>query len=141
MAQRGRKSAASLAVVADRSEVVGFIKRAQPPRELSDEEAGVWLDVVNSMPATWFGKETYPLLVQYCRHVIRANRVAQLINNVESQDNIDVSDYGKLLTMAARETLTMTTLATKMRIAQQSTLARGDKKAGVGMKKPWQEHD
>jgi hypothetical protein len=72
MAQRGRKSAASLSIVS----VLGN-ERPAPPEDLTDEEAKEWRAIVGRMPADWFTRENFPLLVEYCRHVVRARDLAR----------------------------------------------------------------
>jgi hypothetical protein len=51
---------------------------------LTDEQATEWWAVVNRLPADWFPRETHALLIQYCRHVVSARRVAQLLTQAES---------------------------------------------------------
>jgi hypothetical protein len=82
MRQRGRKSAASLTVIG--SSGIETVQRPEPPAELSEEQAAEWQAMVNRLSADWFPRETWPLLVQYCRHVVSARRVAQLIARAES---------------------------------------------------------
>lgn len=139
MKQRGRKSSASMEVSNIANAVIEVNQRPSPPSDMPDDEAEVWRDVVNRMPATWFGAETLPLLVQYARHSVRSDKIAQLIIHSESLV-LDIKEYDKLLRMQQRETLCLATLATKMRLAQQSTMA-ADKKheRSVGAKLPWQE--
>ena len=67
MAQRGRRSAASLLVVPTALEA---IPRQRAPRELSQEQADIWNAVVAAEPADWFSVSTRPILVQYCRHIV-----------------------------------------------------------------------
>jgi hypothetical protein len=55
------------------------IPRVQPPEELAPEEAEEWRAVTNRMPSDYFGREHYAALVQKCRHVVAARRIAQLI--------------------------------------------------------------
>jgi hypothetical protein len=81
MAQRGRRSAASLLVVPNPIEA---IPRRRAPAELTREQAEVWDAVVASQPADWFNKSQLPILIQYCRHVIRARRCASQIEAVEA---------------------------------------------------------
>lgn len=138
MAQRGRKSASALAVRSAAS-AIETIPRPDAPYDLTDEESDVWRGVIDSMPADWFSASTFPLLVQYCRHIVRSHRVAQLVNEAEKSETLDVSSYNALLVMQDRESRAIATLATKMRLAQQSTIAPDKKKAGaIGMKRPWQ---
>lgn len=114
------------------------VERIKPPHDLSDEEVEVWAAVVNTEPADWFSLSTAPMLAEYCRHVISARRVAELIERATSDPDLAVKDYDRLLKMQERESRCISSLATKMRIAQQSTTNhRGNRKSGV-VKKPWE---
>lgn len=135
MESRGRKSAADLAVVT--ADGLAAIRRPDPPSELTDEQAHEWRSVVNRLPAEWFPRETHGMLAQYCRHVVAARRVAQLIADLESNENFSVEDYDRLLKMQEREGRAISSLATRMRISQQSTLDREKKKPLKPAKKPW----
>jgi hypothetical protein len=140
MAQRGRKSAASLSVVPNDAEK----KLPEPPAELSEEEAQVWRDVVSTKPHDWFDKDTFPLLKDYCRHIIRQDKLSDLINHFEASDKPHaIMDLDRLLRASDRESKTIMALATKMRLSQQSkygarqaeTAARRGK---GGQQAPWQ---
>lgn len=135
MTQRGRKSAASLEVVSQ-GEVVR-IERARVPVELTDEQAGVWRSVVDRMLADWFPAETRPLLAQYCRHVVASRRVAQLIDAQEAADTLDLDALDKLYRMQEREGRAMSSLATRMRLTQQTTYDKTRKKPAQA-KRPWE---
>lgn len=146
MKQPGRKSAASLALADRVMGAMETIQRPDVPYDLDDEEATEWRAVVDRMPATWFGRETHALLTQYCRHTVRARRIAQLIRAAENPPKqkrgedapeFDVAAYNTLLIMQDRESRAIATLSMKMRIAQQSCISQTDKKARVG-KRPWQ---
>jgi hypothetical protein len=71
MRQRGRKSAASLSV--PRGNVVEMVPRPPPPSDLTDEQAEEWKAIVGRLPAEWFPRETWPVLVQFCRHTVPAD--------------------------------------------------------------------
>src|SRR4051794_40539428 len=118
MAKRGRPSAASLAIAVRPIEIV---ERQRPPHDLSDEETEIWAAVVNTEPADWFSPSTVPLLAQYCRHVVQSRRVAELIERATGDRELSIVDYDRLLKMQERESRAVATLATKMRISQQST--------------------
>ena len=136
MGQRGRKSAQSLTVTT--SGEISAVERPQPPDELTDEQAFEWRAIVNRMPADWFPRETWPLLIQYCRHIISARRICQVIGKLEQEEDFDFKAYSDALKIQARESQIITTLATKMRISQQSTYDKSKKKGdGGGAKKPW----
>src|SRR5262245_52132194 len=134
MAQRGRQSAAAKAVATlVRPETV---VRPDAPYELDDEAAAVWRSVVDRLPADWFGAETTPLLTQYCRHVVSARRVTQLIEAVLKGKELDVEEYDRLLKMQEREGRAMSSLATRMRITQQATYDKSKKKRTSYNRKP-----
>lgn len=134
MATRGRKSAASLSVV--RAEAIDIVRRPQPPQELTTEQAQEWRAVVDRLPADWFPRETHSLLAQYCRHVVAARRISQLIAASESAGEFDLDEYDKLLKMQEREGRALSSLATRMRITQQTTYDKSKKKPTSG-KRPW----
>ena len=135
MGIRGPKSNAALAVVP--SSVVDVVHRPGPPAELTAEQSQEWLAVVNRLPAEWFQRETFGMLAQYCRHVVSARKIAQLLEKVEkSEEAFDVAEYDRLLKMQEREGRAMSSLGTRMRITQQSTYDPRKKKGGpkVGWK-------
>src|SRR5688572_2134444 len=119
MKQRGRKSGAELAIVTGPVETVA---RPDAPYELTDEQAEEWHKVVGRLPADWFPTETHALLTQYCKHVVAARRIAQLIGAEEKKENLDLANYDALLRMQDRESKSIGMLATRMRITQQSTM-------------------
>lgn len=127
MAKRGRTSIA--AITAPRAASVEMVERVKPPHDLNDEETEVWVAVTEAEAADWFTPATVPLLAQYCRHVVRARHVAHMIERYSGDGATTLDDYNKLLLMQARESMAICTLATKMRLSQQSTTNhRGNKK-------------
>lgn len=135
MEKRGRKSAASLAVVSTAG-VIQTIRRPEPPAELNDEQAHEWRAVVNRLPSEWFPRETHAMLAQYCRHVVMARRVSQLVEAAENAETFDIDEYDRLGKMMERESRIMSSLATRMRISQQATYDKSKKK-GSAAKRPW----
>jgi hypothetical protein len=134
MKTRGKNSAASLQVVSVDS--IETMHRPDAPYDLTDEQSTEWWAVVNRMPADWFPRETHGLLAQYCRHIITARRIAQLIKSAEEQDPLDVNYYDQLLKMQEREGRAASSLATRLRITQQSTYDKSKKKA-IQADRPW----
>ena len=136
MKQRGRTSAAALEVAAP----VTREDRPDAPYDLTDEQAEEWWAIVNRMPADWFSRETHGMLAQYCRHVMAARRVAQLVADHESgsgDGEFDVETYDRLLKMQEREGRAISSLATRMRISQQATYDKSKAKPKQ-VKRPWQ---
>lgn len=136
MNKRGRPSAASLAIVSRPLEVV---ERQRAPHDMTDEETEVWAAVVNTEAAGWFSPATVPLLAQYCRHVVQARRIAELIERATGEaEQLSVKDYDRLLKMQERESRAIASLATKMRISQQSTTNHRGNKKPTQARKPWE---
>jgi hypothetical protein len=133
MGTRGRKSAASLTVAAP----VQTLDRPDAPYDLTDEQSDEWWAVVNRMPADWFPRETHALLAGYCRHVVSARRISQLIVDAESSNPVDVDVLDKLYKMQERESRAISSLATRMRITQQTQYDKS-KKRGTQAKNPWE---
>lgn len=137
MGTRGRTSAAALAVAGP----VEVLQRPDAPYDLTDEQSEEWWAVVNRMPADWFPRETHPLLAQYCRHVVAGRRVAQLIHALENPEDkavaLDIGAYDKLLKLQEREGRAMSSLATRMRLTQQTTYDAKRKKPQQA-KRPWE---
>lgn len=141
--KRGRKSAASLEIAT--ASRIERVERPNCPHDLSDEESEVWFTVVNRLPADWFPAETHPLLVQYCRATVQARRVAELLERAlgdidpdTKEPTLTVSAYDRLLKMQARQSATLASLATKMRISQQATTNHRGNKKQVSPSKPWE---
>lgn len=126
MSQRGRKSAAALSVVTEKP--VSYLERPEPPADLTAEQAEEWICVTDGLPAEWFSSVTHGLLTQYCRHVVAARKVSQLIAGAEAEKELIIEDYDRLLKMQEREGRALSSLATRMRITQQSTYDKTKKK-------------
>lgn len=137
MAQRGKISAAALSVVTP----IRAIRRPEPPAELTPEQIVEWRAVVNRLPADWFPRETHGMLAQYCRHIVSARRVAQLIAAHEESEKFTVEEYDRLLKMQEREGRAISSLATRMRISQHSTYDKKRTKPLEPALKPWKEDE
>jgi hypothetical protein len=105
---------------------------------LTDEQSEEWWAVVNRMPADWFPRETHGMLAQYCRHVVSARRVAQLIDQETASEQFDVDRYDQLLRMQEREGRAISSLATRMRISQQATVRAEQARKPPQVRKPWE---
>lgn len=114
------------------------VERQKPPHDLTDEEIEVWSAVVSTEPADWFSPSTVPLLAQYCRHVVHARRIAELIERATGDKDLAVTDYDRLLKMQERESRAIASLATKMRISQQATTNHRGNKRPSAARKPWE---
>lgn len=120
MAQRGRKSAASMEVaLASSSEQQRLV--ASPT--MTDAEQTVWIEVVNDQPASSFTPTHRPMLEMYCRHVINARIVADELTHFDRAwlaDDDGLKRYDKLLAIHERESRAASSLATRLRITRQA---------------------
>lgn len=141
MGTRGRVSAASLEVAT--AKPLETVQRPDAPYDLTDEQSEEWWAVVNRLPADWFPRETHGVLAQYCRHVVAARRVAQLVRSAENEVDedgaavLDLNRYDQLLKMQEREGRALSSLATRLRITQQATMSEKAKKPSQA-KRPWE---
>ena len=97
-----------------------------------------------SLLASWqsFSPENYPLLSQYCRHIVNARHTAQLIDQECSSPEMDVRQYMELLGAQHKQTAALKALAASMRLAQQAKYdtqksAVAQKRVGT-VKRPWE---
>lgn len=141
MAQRGRKSAASIAV---RAAPTLSDSRLPAPLHMSDAEQAVWVDVVNDQPANAFSPTHGPLLEMYCSHVVLSRVLADEILNFDRSwlaDDDGLKRYDRLLAMHERESRAASSAATRLRITRQAidqqTVARSIINAPKA-KKPWE---
>jgi hypothetical protein len=129
--QRGRKPAN---LVAPRP--IEVCPRQPLPPELAGDEAELYLDIVNTEEGGWFTRGNLPLLIQYCRHVIQARRLAELIDACVGRRETELPDYLSLLAAQARESSMIATLGQKMRLSQSA--ARNDRGHPRPVSVPWE---
>ena len=143
MKQRGRKSTAELATVTPLP-----LRMIEPPADLTAEEAAVWARTTATKPGDWWDAGSLPLLAQYCRAVAQSDVVADLVNRTSQamlEDPDELGRYKELRKIQNALSAEISSLATKMRLTQQSrynaknsdTAAR---RGGSGQRKPW-HHD
>jgi hypothetical protein len=133
-----RKSAASLSVV----QALPGQQRPEPPAELSDEQAVEWRKVVDRLPADWFPAESHQLLVAYVRHVVNARVIAGKIRAFDPawlDEPEGLQMFDKLTMIGDREGRAISSLATRMRLTQQSRFQKttATVKASNAGYRPW----
>lgn len=139
MNQRGRKSAASLAVVDDSQSAFGSV---MPPPMLSPAERVAWQGIVGSKPMDWFGMEHVPMLVVLVKHICQATVIDEQIKAFDPEwmaTDEGLRRYEKLIGMSAKVAGVINTLMRSMRLTHQA-IYRKDK-AGMGPgkgRKLWQ---
>ena len=98
--------------------VAGPCVHLAPPDGLTDEQAQVWRDTVESRSADYFGQDAAPLLEEYCRVVVMCRLLAVQIEAAIAGD--EDGDLKALLDMRDKESRRMASIATKLRITNQS---------------------
>lgn len=137
MGDRGRKPTAELSIATDNTEKMA--ERPKAPDHLTAEQKVIWKETVDAMAADWFRPETLEVLAQYCRHVIEARDLADLIETMKgSADEFDVREYALLLRCHKAESEAILSTATKLRITLQSTYDKSKVKKPQG-KRPWEK--
>jgi hypothetical protein len=104
-----------------RPKIAAAIPRADAPYDLTDEQADEWRAIVNVMPADHFMRGNYPLLAQFCRHVVAARQIAQLIAKEAKSKKLDAGLFLELLRAQQAETKAINFLSRAMRLSQQTT--------------------
>ena len=144
MAQRGRKSTASLSVAAQVAPVV-ITNRLAPSAHLSDAEQAVWLRLVADQPASAFTETHRDMLEMYCQHTVQASILSDEVQSFDRAwlaDDDGLKRYDRLLAMREREVRAASSLATRLRITRQATTdpkTVGRAVANMGRsRKPWE---
>jgi hypothetical protein len=126
---------------AEAASVVALVPgtRAPVPAELSEAEAAIWRDVVDSKPAEWFGPDSLPVLKEYCRAADMCDRLVPLVEKAMASGK--GKDIVEILAVRNKEATRVAALATKLRLTQQSRYtpqasATANRKVAGG-KRPW----
>jgi hypothetical protein len=119
MKQRGRESAASLSTV-----VAQFpIRLPDPPDDFSDEQVAVWRSIIAEHPIDWLDSGSKPLFAAFCRASVESKRIGDLITSNAAdwlKDDEGLCRYKELRKIQAQLSAELTSLATKLRLTQQS---------------------
>jgi hypothetical protein len=120
MRQRGRKSAAELAVVVSGD----FGKRPDPPDHLTERQAEIWRETTASEPLEFFNSAALRgLLADYCRHRQAAEDVSAIIDSFKPEwlkNGEGVKRYQVLLRIRETETTAAMRMARSLRLTNQS---------------------
>lgn len=113
------------------------------PGDLSEQEASVWSRIAATKPGGWWDAGNTGLLAQYCRAEVQSVMVAELVRRVLdnlAHDPDELGRYKELRKIQGGLSGEMASLATKMRLSQQSSYteksATTAKAKAVG-RKPW----
>ena len=106
MGSRGRASGSELSLV------IGGVETGQrpaAPSDLSSEEAVEWTAITGKLPGHYF-QHALALLAQFCKHVVRARRLAQWIARIEDSDGFDAKEYLEVLSAEAEQSRVIASL-------------------------------
>ena len=138
MAQRGRKSAAALAVAEPTKTVIN----ADAPYDLTDEQAEVWRATLASLPPDWIDTGAHPALAAYCRTTTTLRRLGALVAQAERQVDFNPADYLALVKAHGAQAQVLKTLSTALRLTPQTRMqpvTAGRRGAGFSnVKRPWE---
>jgi hypothetical protein len=122
MIQRGKRSTAALSLVP-----LAPRQRATPPKDLSAAEKTLFRAVISTKPAEWFTADAAPLLAEYCRHAVMADRLARQIadamravEKTEGDDRENLVVLDRLLAMRDRESKAVVAFARSLRLTMQA---------------------
>lgn len=128
-----RKSVAALSVVP-----AGAPAPAAPPSDLTEKQAELWRVCIDSKPAAWFGEDSLPILKEYVRCVTMCDLLEE---RLRSMDTLDLAAWKLALDMRDKESRRAATLATKLRLTQQSRYtpqAANTANNRAAGRRPWQ---
>lgn len=91
----------------------------EAPRGMPARELAVWRRTVESLPGDWFRPEQVPIVTQFCRLTVLADRLAKLIAECDPDD---LDRYGKLLRLTGELSGRILACARSMRITPQSRI-------------------
>lgn len=126
-----RKSAAALSVIPP-----ALPSPPPPPAELTPEQATEWRAIVATRPPEWFDSACRALLVAYCRSVVTSRVLAKAINQIDLA--ADLTRYGRLSVMLARETKLISMLSAKLRLAPAHVYRVEKRVPTIPARRPWQ---
>jgi len=95
-----------------------FTQPMSPPENLTAVEASHWCKIVRELRGDWFQPENAALLVQLCRHLANADRLARELRGLSPKK--EFTRYTKLAKTMQTETRLIAILMQKMRLTQQS---------------------
>jgi len=90
----------------------------QPPEGMTADQLQIWRETVSARSADYFGPDAVPMLEEYCRVVVMCRTLATMIEGV--MDGGETGEFKSLLDMRDKESKRMASLATKLRLTNQS---------------------
>jgi hypothetical protein len=95
--------------------------RPEPSENLEPDEAKIWRKIVNMMPPDWFPGETHTLLERYCKHIAELSFIDKVMVDIKKAKKPNMVEWRRMAHLRRQEDKIVAMLATKMRLAQQSS--------------------
>lgn len=126
--------------------------RPKPPSDLQPDEAAEWVKIVDRLPPDWFSQEIHPVLIQFCRQICTARRVAARLAEVEASFVVDdrgisvrpkgwFDMYREMVRLQNQTAMVVANLSVKLRLAKSSQtdskVAHTAATRTAGRPKPW----
>lgn len=89
-----------------------------PSDHLTAEQAEIWRQTVHARSPDYFSQDAVPLLEEFCRVVIACRVLAAKVDRLMAKGKM--KELRQLLEMRDRESKRLTSIATKLRITNQS---------------------
>jgi hypothetical protein len=115
----------------------------EPPADLSVAEATYWRAICATKPADWWKDDSAILLKAYCRAAVQHDSISAAINLIPParlKNEKTWTRYERMRKAQATASGELTTLATKMRLSQQSRYtekAASTADRSVDTARPW----
>lgn len=134
---RGRAPAAARGVALIERET-DLVPRPQPLAELSDEEAAEWVALCNVVPADYFPGATHMIVASYCRHVVIARHLAELIERCAKRRPFPTREYLGLIREQRGQTQAIYACLRSMRLTHLATYNKDRAPIAADVPKPWE---
>lgn len=95
-------------------------KPPPPPDGFAEAESKIWRKITRQKPLGWFDEGSLPILSQYCRTLVLAERTSAALMSMAVDDPMAI-EVGKHL---VRLNGSVTTMATKLRLSVQGSVDR-----------------
>lgn len=119
-AKRGRKSAGDLSAVS------AVPQRPEPFAYLTKEQKDIWRRITEGLPVDWFRPETLDLLARYCEGMANSRKLQRMLEALP--DDAPIADIERIMRLKEKCDARLVTLATKMRLSQQTSRIRESSK-------------
>jgi hypothetical protein len=148
MLQRGRRSAAALAIADAPIGELPNARQPAPPSYLGQREAALWWALVDRMGSDYFPRETHGLLATMCAVQIQLDAVNEgLMEFTEGLPKTErkMKRYKELTRLRTAVSAQLGSIATKLRLTPQArydhhrAMGVANRRPAQGSERPWED--